>query len=242
MSWVHRHTFNLYAVNIDLVYVVSNKSAMQDIELRYSLRSVEKHLTGVNNIWIVGYVPGFIQGVKAILAMDGTKIPDMNMLSKISTAIENHEISNPFLLFYDDHYLLSDFQADTFPYFYQGTIQDYISKRGKDTYGRRALNTMKHLTAKGLPIKNFDIHHPILIQKQGFKEAFKDIDLNKQYGYTIKSLYANSLRIEGTETVDAKSQKLPSEGDKVFSTYPIIKSQILKFLESTFPDKSRYEI
>lgn len=221
-----------------VVYALGNKSRHQNIEIRFSLRSVEKHLQGFLDVWIVGERPDFLQNINHISATDPHEVPDRNIMEKIKLACLHPEISDPFLFFNDDHYLLSDFKADEFPYYYDMTIWDKIKKRGYDSYGQRMQNTMKHLQMNGKQTKNFDIHTPILYGKQEFIDIVTTVDWEKKHGFVIKSLYANSLNIEGTYLKDCK-HNYPCQ--PIYSTFPKIPNNIQKFLFEKFPEKSNFE-
>jgi hypothetical protein len=57
---------------MDLVYVLGSGSRWGDNELRYSLRSVEKHLKGYNNVYLVGDKPDWVRNVTHIPKQDIT--------------------------------------------------------------------------------------------------------------------------------------------------------------------------
>lgn len=228
---------------ISVIYPLGKGSRHQNIEIRYSLRSVQKHLKGLGSIWIVGEKPDFLKDVNHIPLKDTQPISDSNIFLKIKAACEHPEISDTFLFFNDDHYLLQDFEADKFPYYYCSTISEYLKRRSVDSYAKRVRNTQKSLKERNLPDKHFDIHYPILYNKKAFLEhVVPYFDLKDKTGFVIKSMYANALKIEGEETRDYKLQSPPPEKKcKVFSTYPKISGAIYRFLEYKFPNKSIYE-
>src|SRR5690349_20419873 len=116
---------------IDVVYPLGKGSRWKNNEIKYSLRSVEKHLQNYGKVFVIGEKPNFLANVNHIPAEDKHPIPDSNIFEKLKTACETKEISDTFLFFNDDHYLLEDFDAEKFPYFYHGTMAEYIKKRGK---------------------------------------------------------------------------------------------------------------
>lgn len=224
---------------IDVVYALGNKSRINNFEIRLSLRSVEKHLSGVGGVWIVGERPDFLQNINHIQALDSHDVPDRNIMEKIKLACLNPEISDPFLFFNDDHYLMQDFKANEFPYYYDITLQEKINRRGMDGYGNRMFNTMNHLQSNGKQIKNFDIHTPILYRKQEFIDIITKLDWTIRHGFVIKSLYANSLNIEGTYLKDCK-HNYPYD-TPIYSTFPKVPPNIQKFLLEKFPKPSIFE-
>lgn len=226
---------------IDLVYVIGKGSRWHNNELRYSLRSIEKHLTNYRDIWIVGDLPDFIQGVNHIPAKDFQPTPGDNIRQKLLKACRNTDISDTFLFFNDDHYLLSDFDAVEFPDFYCSTIREALRNRAMDSYGVRMQNTLKLLDSHSLPVKYFDVHYPMLFNKKLFIETCGTLEPKKDW-YILKSLYANTLKIEGKEVRDCKSKDAPLEKALCFSTLPRIVEGTQLWFEKKFPNKSRFEI
>lgn len=228
---------------MDLVYPLGTGSYANNHELRFSLRSVEKYLSGFGNVWIIGECPGWIQNVNHIPYPDEALKPsDYNIMKKITRAIEEKELSETFLFFNDDHFLNSPFTADQFPYYYSESLENYCAKRGLDGYGRRAKNTLKHLQANNLPTKHFDVHAPIIYNKSLFLQSVTNaVDWNDRTGFIIKSMYANTLKIEGESANDNKVNTIPTGDLKLFSTMPRVKSCIFRYLQEQFPKQSMFE-
>jgi len=227
---------------ISVVYTIGKGSRWNDYELLFSLRSIQKHLKGIGEVFIIGECPDFLTNVNHIPAKDPYAVPDTNIMLKIKTACETMEVSEDFLFMNDDHYLMTDFEADKFPYFYCSTLEVYLKKRAGDGYGRRARNTRTSLLERGLKDKHFDIHYPILYNKKAFIEQVCDkYDMTKKDGFVLKSLYANGLKIEGIETKDFKLNVPPPKNCQVFSTHPRVSGAIYRFLEYKFPSKSMFE-
>lgn len=227
---------------IDVVYVLGRGSRWEDNELRYSLRSIEKHLKDFGKVWIVGEKPAWVTNVNHIPATDPYRVPDTNILYKLKIACNNAEISDTFLFMNDDHFLLHNFNTETFPFYYSGTLEQYTRKRGQDSYGRRCVNSMKWLKMKGYNTLYFDTHYPIRYQKKAFLEIFKDVEIDRGFGYVIKSIYANAMNFEDQEIMDCKFSSPPSIGQICFSTYPNPSTEVRNYLLQTFPDKSKFEI
>jgi hypothetical protein len=225
---------------VDIVIPLGTGSKLKDFELKMCLRSIEKNLTGYRNVYIVGECPVFLQNVVHIECRDRNNVSDFNIMAKITEACETKTISEDFLFFNDDHFLLHPFSAESFPSYYSEDLEVYVKKRGLDEYGKRANNTLQHLKSQGLPTKNFDIHTPILYNKQNFLKFVSALDWT-QKTYIIKSLYANSMKIEGIEEPDHKHNNPPQADVKVFSTYPNLRASVTRFLTEQFTKPSKYE-
>jgi hypothetical protein len=226
---------------MDIVYTLGTGSKYKNHELRFSLRSIEKFLTGYRKVWIVGECPDWLRNVNHIPATDSGKNPDHSIMLKITEACNHPDVSEDFLFFNDDHFLLSPFDAPEFPYYSHGTLTSYVKNRGLDGYGRRANNTLQSLTKRGLTSQYFDVHTPIRYNKKAFLEVVTSQNWDRTDGFIIKSLYANALNIEGIEQKDGKLNSLPGKDVRIFSTYPHVKSAIWRFLQEKFPTMSKFE-
>lgn len=226
---------------MDIVYTLGRGSKYNDFELRMSLRSLEENLSSFDKVWIVGHLPGWIQNVEHIPAEDTNPISDRNIFEKLKLACSS-EVTEDFLFVNDDHYLLSYFKTENFPYYCHGTLEEYVKRRPSigDAYGKRAKNSLEYLKRKGLPIKHFDIHYPIIYNKTKFLEVM-DMDWANSSGYILKSIYANSLKIEGVEIDDHKMNQIPRKPILVMSTFPNIRGAVLRFLQEEFRKQSRFE-
>lgn len=225
-----------------IVYPLGNGSRLNDAELKYSLRSVEKNLCGYGNVFIVGRKPTWIQNITHIEAKDHFEVPDRNIMTKIMKACDNPDVSDTFLFMNDDHFLMHTFHVEKFPFYYSESIESYLERRGMDGYGQRVRNTYDYLKKNDLPTKYFDSHTPILIEKSRFKEIMSKVDWEKKHGFVIKSLYANSLKIEGIQEKDHKLETTPRKNDPVFSTTPKPKAAVTRFLSEVFNKQSKFEI
>jgi hypothetical protein len=226
---------------IDIVIPLGKGSVWDNNELRLSLRSIEKYLTGYRSIYIVGEYPEWLQNCIHVPINDTEKISDKNIMHKIAAACLLHEVSETFIMFNDDHYLLSPYHAPGFPYYYHKNLTDYITQRRGDIYAIRATNTLNHLKANNLPAKFFDCHTPILYNKQAFLGIVNSADWdNSRQGYIIKSLYANSLSIEGVELINDHKYQVPTPAP-LMSTFPRVSAAMRKFLFEQFDKPSKFE-
>ena len=110
--------------------------------------------------------------------------------------------------------------------------------------------TFKALLDRDLPTKNFDTHKPIIYNKQLFQNVVSQYDWNRPYGYILRSIYCNTLGIEGVERVDNKinhshipeSWKRITKGLDCFSVGDQSTDQyLLSFFNKEFPEPSKYE-
>lgn len=235
----------------DVVYILGDQSRWGNEEIRYSLRSVEKHLTGYRLIHIIGEPVDFLE-VHQISCPDQGKIKEINILKKILFACEQKSISDPFIFFNDDHYLNRNFDAANFPYFYEDTIMQTMYKRKvEDAYMAAMKNSYRALSERGLPNLYYDVHTPMLIHKKEFIGIMGSYNW-EGFGNIVKSLYLNTLGVKPEEFTDCKISPAWSEyqmlenvkNAPVFSSpgSHSVKKKILQLLYEKYPKPSKWEI
>lgn len=236
---------------ISVVFVLGKGSLWNDLEIKYSLRSIEKHLTNCKDVWIVGYCPEFLQNVNRIPFKDEHPCKETNIYRKILRACQEKSITDDFLFFNDDHFLLKDFNALEFPYFWKSDLRasSKMMKPG-NRYKKAVDNAYRALNAFGFETKSFDTHTPIIYNKKKFISVMTKYDWNQKVSYVVKSMYANSLGIEGIREPDCKiNSQVESEGiraiikeRKVFSIgNGAIGTMMLSVLNELYPNASKYE-
>lgn len=235
----------------DVVYITGTGSEWEDNELRYSLRSIQKYLSFDGKVFIIGNCPAFLREVIHIQEDDQGKNKEERIKNKMLIACDEGLISKDFLLMHDDHFLLAPFIAAEFPWYYEQDIQKAIDLcRKEGGYKSAGINTLNALNRRHHDKKNFDTHHPCLINKKAFKMIINSYYWAIPDGYFIKSLYANTAQIEGEPYNDIRVEghydaagyrniigcaNLFSTGARI--NYPEMK----KLMEELYPYKSRFE-
>ncbi len=193
--------------------VIPYRNTDDGLQLKYALRSMEKHLAGVGNLFIVGCLPPNLKASTFIycpwLAGNGMGGKEKNIYEKVLLAACHPGVSDPFLYMNDDHYLLQDVVANEFPYYYMGDLS--TQALGNTTpYNQTLKNTME-LQGIGPAAKYFDVHCPILFNKEQFKITFPQSMWKKEWGYCMKTLYCYATGINKTDnaifTMDLKYRK-----------------------------------
>lgn len=232
---------------IDVVIPLNTDSPIDNLELKYCLRGIQKYLTGYRRIYIVGDLPDFVQNVVHIPFPDISKYKQKNIVRKILRACEEERMSDDFMFFNDDHYLLAWEEAAAFPYYATGTIESEI-KRCKGDYRSSLINTLSAL--KDVSTWNFDCHFPIKYSKEQFSHIMSLYDWDVPHGHVIKSLYCNTLNIQPVMTCDGKVYDAISQEklDDIVSTRTCFSTSnyaltniVKRKLEALFPEKSVYE-
>jgi hypothetical protein len=242
---------------IDIVYALGSGSTWDNNELRYSLRSVEKHVSNYRDVYIVGECPHWLQNV-IHLPFEDKYGHERNIMEKIKHLCEHNRPSENFLFINDDHFFLKDINAVAFRFYHKGSLAKTIKKRLiNDVYKDALNNTLAMLSHNKFTTLNFDIHTPIVYNKKKFIETMDSYDWSLEY--VIKSLYCNSNGIKGVEMQEdckisgriaywrllqkIKDRNVFSIGDKCLHPYPGEKESSVKvLLNELFPNKSKYEM
>lgn len=248
---------------IDIVIPLRNDSKWDNNEIRYCLRSVEKHLTDIRDVYIIGHKPKFLQNVKHIEMRDTSQWATVNIRKKLLAACDNPEVSPNFLYMNDDHYLLESYKKDHF--YYCGTLDEALQSSKHSIYTQIIRNTIYRL---GGYAPYYDVHTPVLINKEVFTESMNQdpgesawpLNPNEWHfcwgGYLIKSTYCNYLFSKYKPVFD--TTKVEDGKVRHYMSYPQLKEFIMSrpvlsstddvlidmrlLLQELYPEKSKYEI
>lgn len=236
---------------IDVVIPYRLSPFTNSLELKYCLRSIDKHLQNVGRVWIIGEKPTYLniyEGGKCwhipVNETNWYEYLTRNIHTKILTACLDPVVSNPFLYMNDDHFLLQDMDAELIPPYHSGKTWGRVKGR----YHITVRNTLDKFPGTD----NYDIHAPMLIYKTDYIETVGKLNWKVPYGYAIKTTYCNLAGIpygkfypdykldhKPTETdfSEILTRKFFSVGDKGFNN-----TSMFQFLNQLYPNKSKYEI
>jgi hypothetical protein len=214
-----------------------------NLELKFALRSIEKHLKGVKNIFIVGEKPRFLNTEEVIyIPQKDTARKQLSIKRKIEAAIHHPRCTETFAFWNDDFVLLRDTDLAHLPVYYSGDLAS-VSEKG-------ARHLLPDLKKRGLPTRHADIHCPILYNKEMFTAAMQAFDWQDR-DFVIKSLYSNYHRLEGIEMKDLKIntslsyERIKAEiKDRWIFSYGDygLNPPMKRLLEELFPEPSKYEL
>jgi hypothetical protein len=231
-----------------IVIPLGNGSLLDNIELRYSLRAIDKFASGYTDIVIVGKLPYFVRGVMCIPLEDsfvGMKRREGNILSKINAGLRAFD---RVVAWNDDYYLTKPTDLYNLPYYFRETDMQCTIDRKRGGW-QQIQNTRDYLVSKSKPVAMYDGHCPIIYEKALFN-AVNDANWDIDYGYGIKSLYSNVNDIEGVYLPDTKiMQGITTNAltDAINSSFLISSSTmpdklLLNYLEKELPHKSKWEV
>lgn len=236
---------------MNAVYVLGAGSRHDNLELRCSLRSLERFVTGIDQVIVVGHRPNWMTGVEFIPWPDRYPCKERNIMDKILQACRAMG-SGEFLQVHDDYFALSYQVAAEVPNWSDGDLSAIAPKAFSAVYRRSLENTLNALALAGLPTYHFDVHTPIRYDAAKFPDIVGGYDWEIRAGYTVKSLYANTAKLDFVHLTDLKLRKPGplrvvveqlrgrpwwSVGDQALAG-----NEIRDLLLALYPKKSRFEI
>ena len=215
---------------MDILYYIGSGSRHNNDELRYSLRSIEKYCKDVGRVFIVGNKPNFIINCELIWVDDKFEWWK-NAFEKTKAAIYGG-ISDEFLLFNDDFYMLRPFEAAKYPFYYRGDIP----QKPNNPYQEVIVNTRRVLEGLKKPFKHFGVHCPMRIEK----EKYLSLEKYLTTPVSVRCLYGN-LFCKGVKTEDNKGTKIKNAKQKCFSSADIADESMFEELKHMFDTPSKWE-
>jgi hypothetical protein len=211
----------------------------QGIELKFALRSIQKHLKGYRDVYLVGdKFPKWYKG-KTIYCPEETIKSSVNILNKLIKAGELREVGETFLQWQDDIFLQEPLHVKDIKYWFDGTLEQAAEK----SLGRYSLITYSTGLKLGGSALYYDIHTPIIYDIKTLKTIKSEF--RKQL--LVKSMYCHRKGVTGTPLKDCKlnepyeNVREAIQGKLFFSIGPGVDPNIIEVLEELYPEKSIYE-
>lgn len=239
----------------DLVYIVGKGSIWNNQELKYSLRSAEMFVQNYNRLVIVGHAPNFVdkQKIIHIPAEDTHANKAVNIMRKVKLACENKELSENIMLMNDDYFVVKNISADSYPYTWKNTLEEALKRNPTySQYYNHINETFKLLKNENKTAFNYDMHCPIIYNRQKLLEVVNAYEWdNLRFGYILRSLYCNTLGVEGEFKPDVKLNhtrrlkdmlNIISQTDCFSIGDRAINNQLGKLLNLLYPNYSKYEL
>lgn len=222
--------------------VIPYKHVENTIELRYSIRSVLKHLPGITGVLLIGDKPEWFAGDHIPMAdIHWPDKPD-RIWKERSMQLKILACQDEFFIYSnDDSFLNEDFTRDTLPAWYDKYCWEMARDNSIANY-RAMYEACPHTW------KNFDVHAPILMYSQRFRKTYEQM-LDEGPQTPIKTTYCRDF-YKGTSIVDIKIRdeyNLPElhelvDGRPFFSTHQrAINIPMEQFFQDKYPNKSVYE-
>lgn len=243
---------------MDIVIPLGEGSKCFDLELKFALRSLARYVQDVQTVWIVGKKRSWLQGVDYLDCQDrpGHSEKEGNIYRKLCKACVDPRVSDNFLYFQDDHFLLAPWTGKIWR---GGKVLDRITQLpGYMGYRQTLLNTMLRIDelriAQQTAVLDFDIHCPLEVNKRRFQLSVGSLPWSAvMYGFCIKTayIYLNGFQEQGEYCQDLKIRK-PHEVEELFRMTrgrpwfscddPAITGKFVQVLQALYPDPSPWEL
>lgn len=236
---------------IDVLYILRNApSSNNDDEIRYSLRSLDKFCPDVSRVFLTGGMPKFIDERKVLYTpADDIGVPAINHWHKVKETIERTDISDDFILMYDDVFFVKESPLSAYPLFYRGELTK--EKNENNLYALTLYATRKLLEQMKKQTLDFCLHTPIRYNREKFLSMtpFFEKLINETPALSVRSFYGNGFA--DSEKVFREDIKIRSSLEKVedvigkvdcFSVSDdVFCCDTICYLVKNFPQKSRWE-
>jgi len=227
---------------MDIVYFV--KEYPTNEELRHSLRSVDKNFPH-RHVWFLGGKPTGLEPDRWLHVTQNKPTKWENTSLLLKTACKNSSISDDFVLFNDDFFIMKP--VDSLPYYSDGTIQERVNslhtKYNKDSsYSSRLQKTIELLKEAGFPTVSYAVHYPIIINKEEMLETFERFPT----GLMWRSIYGNHHQKPYVHVKDCKISDINRSPDPSLSYLSTLDLSFRlgvagHYIREVFKEKCKYE-
>lgn len=232
-------------MNFPIVIPLGVESLHNNIELRYTLRSIEMFY-GSPEIFVVGIKPQWLKNVNFIpFKEDPIQCRNKNVMQKLLLAAKT--IQSDFVRWSDDILALSPISE--IPFYSQGTMIEAAWRCNYRT-ARFQLVINNTIRKVGAHAPFFDIHTPFFTDHLKYIEFCSVSDWSDRNTHALRSYFANwagyvpmpftDLKLFYSRTAAelneiCKERLFVSLGDEAF------KGSVVEWMKGKFPVKSRWE-
>ena len=236
---------------IDILYILGTGSKFGNEELKYSLRSLETYVKDYGRVFITGVCPPFIDKNKVIHTHEyDIGVPTVNHWWKVTQTIKKTDISDRFVLMYDDIFFVKPVELSNYPFYQKGLLTD---KSGDSIYRRSVTKAAEWLAREECTCYDCELHIPCVYDRVKFMELepiYEKMRLDT-IGMVVRSIYANYCSPESIPEEKRGDIKLMSSTETVegmigdadcFSVSDwVYQCDTQRWLKEHFPNKSKFE-
>ena len=230
----------------DVVIPYKTPSNFSEEELRYTLRSIAKNFLSLRNVYIIGDCPNWVKRVIHIPTSQGYSKVD-NVRAAHSIAVTRPEISDNFVLWSDDIYLLRPIQQ--IPLWHGGPLGNFLNTF-KNRYLLSYYTSIIERTTNVVPgeLPHWELHIPVVMNKESLSYI---LETYGGRGLLGRTLYGNIFH-EGSGQYHQDVKLYRVEESKGWQTNPrydtFVSSDDSTFykilalpLANQFPDPCKFE-
>lgn len=243
---------------MDVLYVVGRGSRHGNAELRWSLRSLERHGKNLGRVVVAGYPPDWLRNALALPVPDTPGAgKHANILNCILEAVRRRAVAGEFLYSSDDHVLVRDSDLDAWRQ--AARAGEWRPRAGGNRWARSVDATRALLADNGYPTVRFDMHRNSRLRAAEAAEAGRLARLGGDaYGYEPTDLFLNvrlgrepwmrllwetDAKLNGQDNGRAWLDRAASERDTVsFGDGAFGRGDGFEgWMEGRFPEPSKFE-
>lgn len=145
---------------MDIVYVIGKESKHSNLELRMSLRSIEKHGRNIGKVIVVGMPPVWLsEDVIKVSVQDRYVYKHSNILMCIEKVVDLGLVEGDFLYSSDDHFYCREVDFNNYPYYMKGSLRKSVNELDPFYNYHKSLCDTRMLCEKhGFPTWNYSQH------------------------------------------------------------------------------------
>lgn len=213
------------------VYIYK-KTSDKGQELRYSMRSLQNVKNWNGEVFVAGDKEDwFSDKVQIIDNFTRSHVKWLDQQAKMRAIIDDSRVSDDFIYFNDDFFITEPTEITPL---YDGKLENVNTRNGWVQAKSDSKLFLKELNISE-PL-NYDIHVPIVFNKQKLTKVLDMLDQNKQTRLQPRSIYGNYYHIGGKQYKDRKGRTRKLLEGELLSTRVFSDE-----LKTMFPDKSEFE-
>lgn len=145
---------------MDILYVIGKGSKKNNLELRMSLRSIEKYGRNIDNVIVAGFPPEWLSDNVIVFSIeDRYGYKHQNILSCIEECVNQGLVKGEFLYSSDDHFYCKETDFDNYPYYIKGELRHSANRTDPFyQYHKSLFDTRLLCTKHKLPAYNYSQH------------------------------------------------------------------------------------
>ena len=219
---------------IDILYILGTGSKFGNEELKYSLRSLETYVKDYGRVFITGVCPPFINKKSIIHTHEyDIGVPTVNHWWKVTQTIKKTDISDRFVLMYDDIFFVKTVELSNYPFYQKGLLTD---KNGDSIYRRSVTKAAEWLIREECTYYDCELHIPCVYDRVKFMEL--EPIYEKMRLESIPEEKRGDIKLRSsTETVEG----MIGDADCFSVSDWVYQCDTQRWLKEHFPNKSRWE-
>ena len=239
---------------VDIIIPLGSGSRFNNRELRFALRSIERFVPKVRNIYIAtDNPPKWLQNVTIVNVPDKHKHnKDANLFDKILAVCKTTDIGEYFLVWSDDQTAIDYIDPESIDIYNPRNKSKFINRNS--TWAKRMVHTLDFLSSQGIKLNyNWDSHTPHLYKKSVIIPILESIPYAQEPGFCLDTILMGLSKAEpkiNQDIVKINAEiNTPTEGwiqrskGKLFIGYndAAFSTGLQEELAGYLPNTSKYE-